>query len=155
MWEDLPPGSDIAVRIGLVVPIPCPDCGGTGKRAAAVNDQENSLLPVFTESVIRQMAADIVALRSRLEILELASDLHDVEPGPAFAELRQRVEDLEAAAEMGMAGSLAKARFGAPVPRGIGCLVIAVGIPFADCVREIRVEPGRLVFEYEGGGEAS
>jgi hypothetical protein len=85
MWEDLPPGSDIAVRIGLVVPIPCPDCGGTGKRAAAVNDQENSLLPVFTESVIRQMAADIVALR-------------------------RRVEDLEVAAEMGMAGSLSQAR---------------------------------------------
>jgi hypothetical protein len=46
------------------------------------------------------------------------------------------------------------AELGAPVPRGIGCLVIAVGVPFADCVREIRVEPGRLVFEYDGG-EAS
>jgi hypothetical protein len=25
-WEDLPPGSDIAVKMGIVKPIPCPDC---------------------------------------------------------------------------------------------------------------------------------
>lgn len=25
-WESLPPGSDMAVRMGLVKPIPCPDC---------------------------------------------------------------------------------------------------------------------------------
>jgi hypothetical protein len=25
-WERLPPGSDLAVRMGLVRPIPCPDC---------------------------------------------------------------------------------------------------------------------------------
>lgn len=25
-WEDLPPGSDLAVRLGLVRPVPCPDC---------------------------------------------------------------------------------------------------------------------------------
>lgn len=30
MWEDLPPGSDLAVQLGLVRPIPCPACGGTG-----------------------------------------------------------------------------------------------------------------------------
>lgn len=30
-WADLPPGSDIAVRLGLVKPIPCPSCGGSGE----------------------------------------------------------------------------------------------------------------------------
>ena len=25
-WANLPPGSDLAVRMGLVFPIPCPDC---------------------------------------------------------------------------------------------------------------------------------
>lgn len=29
-WENLPPGSDAAVRLGLVRPIPCPACGGKG-----------------------------------------------------------------------------------------------------------------------------
>lgn len=28
MWESLPPGSDMAVRLGLVSPLPCPQCGG-------------------------------------------------------------------------------------------------------------------------------
>jgi hypothetical protein len=26
-WANLPPGSDAAVKLGLVNPIPCPDCG--------------------------------------------------------------------------------------------------------------------------------
>lgn len=29
-WEELPPGSDLAVKLGLVWPIPCPTCGGSG-----------------------------------------------------------------------------------------------------------------------------
>ncbi|MCV7230706.1 hypothetical protein [Mycolicibacterium komossense] len=37
-WEELPPGSDFAVRLGIVRPIDCPDCGGTGSRAAAEHD---------------------------------------------------------------------------------------------------------------------
>lgn len=32
-WENLPPGADIAVRMGIVKPIPCPDCKG-GKEGA-------------------------------------------------------------------------------------------------------------------------
>lgn len=31
-WEDLPPGSNVAVLMGLVKPIPCPTCGGAGVR---------------------------------------------------------------------------------------------------------------------------
>lgn len=29
-WEELPPGSDFAVRVGLVKPVKCPDCEGSG-----------------------------------------------------------------------------------------------------------------------------
>jgi len=29
-WEALPPGSDGAVRAGIVQPVTCPDCGGKG-----------------------------------------------------------------------------------------------------------------------------
>lgn len=29
-WANLPPGSDIAVKMGLVKPITCPKCGGGG-----------------------------------------------------------------------------------------------------------------------------
>jgi hypothetical protein len=31
-WMSLPPGLDLAVRAGIVKPIPCPDCGGTGEK---------------------------------------------------------------------------------------------------------------------------
>jgi len=31
-WADLPPGSDLAVRMGLVKPQTCPGCEGTGQR---------------------------------------------------------------------------------------------------------------------------
>lgn len=30
-WSELPPGSDIAVQMGLVRPIECPLCHGTGR----------------------------------------------------------------------------------------------------------------------------
>lgn len=29
-WESLPPGSDAAVRMGIVRPKPCPECDGAG-----------------------------------------------------------------------------------------------------------------------------
>lgn len=29
-WENLPPGADLAVRLGLVKAIDCVHCGGTG-----------------------------------------------------------------------------------------------------------------------------
>lgn len=31
-WAGLPAGSDLAVRMGLVRPLPCPDCAGTGEK---------------------------------------------------------------------------------------------------------------------------
>ncbi len=31
-WSTLPPQSAAAVAMGLVKPIPCPQCGGTGKQ---------------------------------------------------------------------------------------------------------------------------
>lgn len=33
MWESLPPGSDVAVKMGLVRPMPCPECAGTREQA--------------------------------------------------------------------------------------------------------------------------
>lgn len=30
VWEELPPGSDLAVQAGIVKPITCPDCDGKG-----------------------------------------------------------------------------------------------------------------------------
>lgn len=29
-WTSLPPGNDLAVRMGLVVPVPCYACDGSG-----------------------------------------------------------------------------------------------------------------------------
>ncbi|MCP4201808.1 MAG: hypothetical protein GY769_07740 [bacterium] len=31
-WLALPPGSDLAVKLGQVQPIDCPECGGSGDR---------------------------------------------------------------------------------------------------------------------------
>lgn len=31
-WQSLKPGEDIAVRMGLVRPLPCPVCEGTGRQ---------------------------------------------------------------------------------------------------------------------------
>ena len=31
-WTELPPGSDLAVRTGLIKPITCPRCGGSGNK---------------------------------------------------------------------------------------------------------------------------
>lgn len=34
-WAELPPGADLAVKLGVVKPIPCPDCAGRNARGAA------------------------------------------------------------------------------------------------------------------------
>lgn len=31
-WKELPPGADLAVRLGVVKPLKCPACDGTGRR---------------------------------------------------------------------------------------------------------------------------
>jgi hypothetical protein len=33
-WENLPPGADLMVKLGMVFAIPCPFCQGKGHRAA-------------------------------------------------------------------------------------------------------------------------
>lgn len=35
-WERLPLGSNVAVMMGLVRPIQCPECGGSGEKAEPV-----------------------------------------------------------------------------------------------------------------------
>jgi len=37
-WTSLPHASSAAVLMGLVKPVPCPDCGGTGKAAEPKGD---------------------------------------------------------------------------------------------------------------------
>jgi C4-type Zn-finger protein len=32
-WAELPSPSNLAVTLGIVVPLPCPVCGGTGKHS--------------------------------------------------------------------------------------------------------------------------
>lgn len=40
MWASLPPGADAAVRAGLVKPIPCPSCNGTGQCLLTPEDSQ-------------------------------------------------------------------------------------------------------------------
>jgi len=40
MWEALPPGSDTAVRLGLVSPVVCPSCGGSGSTIVVPPEQQ-------------------------------------------------------------------------------------------------------------------
>jgi predicted nucleic-acid-binding Zn-ribbon protein len=30
-WQELPTAASFAIRLGLIFPIECPECGGTGK----------------------------------------------------------------------------------------------------------------------------
>jgi hypothetical protein len=69
-WQDLPPGSDLAVQLGVVRPIPCPDCrGGAGP------DVEEAFVPADLAAekakmmeTIRESFAEARAL-SRLRIV--------------------------------------------------------------------------------------
>ena len=38
-WAELPPGADIAVRLGIVKPQTCPACGGDGVFDDAPDDE--------------------------------------------------------------------------------------------------------------------
>ena len=50
-WEALPPGSDMAVKMGVVKPIECPDCRGTG-------DHPNPLEPVASTGKVLPFLLD-------------------------------------------------------------------------------------------------
>lgn len=39
-WANLPPGADLAVRMGIVRRETCPDCGGTGRHQAGTTTRE-------------------------------------------------------------------------------------------------------------------
>lgn len=38
-WSSLPPGADLALRLGLVRPKPCPACSGTGTATSVTGDE--------------------------------------------------------------------------------------------------------------------
>ncbi|MFN3005124.1 hypothetical protein [Mycolicibacterium wolinskyi] len=54
-WANLPPGADLAVRMGLVRPVQCPDCKGTGTanrlRAECSQPQKYRKKPVEIEAM--------------------------------------------------------------------------------------------------------
>lgn len=39
VWAELPPPSNLAVVMGVVKPLPCPECGGTGVKKEATGDR--------------------------------------------------------------------------------------------------------------------
>ncbi len=39
-WEELPRGSDLAVQLGMVSPVTCPACGGSGKETTEMDMNE-------------------------------------------------------------------------------------------------------------------
>lgn len=76
-WSSLPPGADLAVRAGIVKPIPCEECGGTGKAAAQAikrgpaaptlpplrDDELETALATLTESAAGKLASWIQGAR--------------------------------------------------------------------------------------------
>lgn len=44
IWAALPPGADIAVKLGVVKPITCPRCGGTGEDPEGWGGKEPKLM---------------------------------------------------------------------------------------------------------------
>ncbi len=61
-WLELPVGSAAAVIMGLVKPLPCPDCGGTGETTASPQEvlyvprSDYDALAVRLAEVERQLA---------------------------------------------------------------------------------------------------
>jgi hypothetical protein len=47
-WTNLPAHSQLAIRIGLVVPITCPDCGGTGHLPKFIQVSRSDAVGVYT-----------------------------------------------------------------------------------------------------------
>ena len=43
VWAELPPGSDLAVKMGLVKPITCPECHGVGTIPEKRKEDEQNL----------------------------------------------------------------------------------------------------------------
>ncbi len=65
-WATLPRGSDLAVRFGLVKPIPCPKCGGTGQisKLDPQLNQDIADLALLTPEARAAMVAQIRGRRS-------------------------------------------------------------------------------------------
>lgn len=40
-WEGLPESAKLAIRLGIVYPVPCPACDGTGVRIVKAKEVDN------------------------------------------------------------------------------------------------------------------
>ena len=64
-WEALPPGSDLAVKFGIVKPIECPECRGVGTTEPADSSSLRQIQRIHDQ-----------ALRDRDEIASRTLDTH-------------------------------------------------------------------------------
>lgn len=59
-WAELPPPSNLAVQLGLVVPIECPACHGTGRKTPAItNDDVKTAVVVLAAYVAGTLRTDL------------------------------------------------------------------------------------------------
>lgn len=88
-WAELPPGSDLAVRMGMVKPIPCDQCGGSGKATSADESQQDekeigsAILDVIAESDWLRRHESAVAAKVLVSIQE-----HNVVDAATVARIR-------------------------------------------------------------------
>lgn len=58
-WAELPPPSNLSVVLGLVYPIECPACHGTGRKAPAITDDDvRTAIAVLNAYVAGTLALD-------------------------------------------------------------------------------------------------
>lgn len=66
-WESLPEPSKLAMRLGLVAPIPCPECEGTGeqKEGNRVDEKTNGESSELEEALAEALSQDAFAHERR------------------------------------------------------------------------------------------
>lgn len=65
-WENLPPGADLAVKVGLVRPIPCPDC--TAINYSDDDPGDAPALPRQAPAITAPAAHQLAAVRASRDI---------------------------------------------------------------------------------------
>lgn len=94
LWEDLPPGSDIAVQMGLVKPVLCPDCGGTGDTdkpgiTPTMKLEQNKIVAKIIKLVL---TLDNFIIKEQINELSQASNIEPILHPQDWIENRQVTE---------------------------------------------------------------